>query len=200
MAAEYVCCTLTSHKIVLLQQPIACYEIAKRTYDFVMTYVGNRTINMTLVMLFPVGNKMFYYIIQFGPLKCKPSQNYLAICLLLAVSLCVSLRYCYTHAMGKQLSLTELVTLHGEGYTEWDITAKLRCSKTAVHNVIVKFNERERSGRPLKTPPREDCSMRQIKMRSPKSSCKTIRAILRLKGTTIPSSCFETSKQNNYMD
>ena len=40
----------------LLQQPIACYEIAKRTYDFVMTYVGNRTINMTLVMLFLVGN------------------------------------------------------------------------------------------------------------------------------------------------
>ena len=25
-----------------------CYEITKRTYDFVMTYVGNRTINMTL--------------------------------------------------------------------------------------------------------------------------------------------------------
>ena len=28
----------------LLRQPIACYEIAKRTYHFVMTYVGNRTI------------------------------------------------------------------------------------------------------------------------------------------------------------
>ena len=40
----------------LLRQPIARYEIAKRTYDFVMTYVGNRTINMTLVMLFLVGN------------------------------------------------------------------------------------------------------------------------------------------------
>ena len=25
--------------------------------DFVLTYVGNRTINMTLVMLFPVGNE-----------------------------------------------------------------------------------------------------------------------------------------------
>ena len=59
MAAEYVCCSLTSQqqKKVLLRQPIACYEIAKRTYDFVMTYVGNRTINMTLVMLFLVGNK-----------------------------------------------------------------------------------------------------------------------------------------------
>ena len=42
----------------LLRQPIACYEIVKRRYDFVMTYVGNRTINMALVMLFLVGNKM----------------------------------------------------------------------------------------------------------------------------------------------
>ena len=47
-------------KDLLLRQPIACYEIAKRTYDFVMTYVGNRTINMTLVMLFLVGNKYKY--------------------------------------------------------------------------------------------------------------------------------------------
>ena len=34
----------------LVRKPITCYEIVKRTYDFVMTYVGNRTINMTLVM------------------------------------------------------------------------------------------------------------------------------------------------------
>ena len=47
----------------LLRQPIACYETAKRTYDFVMTYVGNRTINMTLVMLFLVGNKVVYIMI-----------------------------------------------------------------------------------------------------------------------------------------
>ena len=38
----------------------ACYEIAKRTYDFVMTYVGNRTINMTIVMLFLVGSNHGY--------------------------------------------------------------------------------------------------------------------------------------------
>ena len=43
-----------------LRQPIACYKIAKRTYNFVMTYVGNRKINMTLVMLFLVGNKHVY--------------------------------------------------------------------------------------------------------------------------------------------
>ena len=46
----------------LLRQPIACYEIANRTYDFVMTYVGNRTINMTIVMLFLVGNNITYQL------------------------------------------------------------------------------------------------------------------------------------------
>ena len=37
-------------------QPIACYEIAERTCDFIMTYVGNNTINMSLVMLFLISN------------------------------------------------------------------------------------------------------------------------------------------------
>ena len=37
----------------LLRQPIACYKIAKRTYDFVLTYVGNCMINMTLI--WPLG-------------------------------------------------------------------------------------------------------------------------------------------------
>ena len=67
MVAEYVRCSLTSKlkknnllwqpikKDRLLRQSIACYEIAKRTYDFVMTHVGNPTINMTFVMLFLVG-------------------------------------------------------------------------------------------------------------------------------------------------
>ena len=60
----------------------------------------------------------------------------------------------------KILSLTkirraQIVTLHGEGYAERDIAPKLQCSKTAVHNAIVKFNvdgtfhDREMSGRPL---------------------------------------------------
>ena len=39
----------------------ACYEIAKRTHDFVMTYVGHCTIYINLVMLFLVGNKLIYY-------------------------------------------------------------------------------------------------------------------------------------------
>ena len=49
------------------------------------------------------------------------------------------------HAMGITSSLTEvpreqIVTSHGEGYTEWNIAAKLRCSKPAVPNANVKYN------------------------------------------------------------
>ncbi len=98
--------------------------------------------------------------------------------------------------MGKKSSLTEvlraqIVTLHGEGYTERDISAKLRYSKTAVHNAIVKFNtdgtfrDSKRSGRPRKTTLRDDHAMRRIVVCSPMSSCKKIRAALRLKGTEI---------------
>ena len=68
MVAEYVCCSLTSQKKCTLMTAnqkrwtlmTACYEIVKRTYDFVMTYVENCTINMTLVMLFLVGNTAKY--------------------------------------------------------------------------------------------------------------------------------------------
>ena len=48
----------------LLRQPITCYEIAKRTYDFVISYVGYRTINMTPVMLFLLGNKYISYLMH----------------------------------------------------------------------------------------------------------------------------------------
>ena len=74
--------------------------------------------------------------------------------------------------MGKKLFLTEVrrvqilvVTLHGEGFTERDIAVKLRCSKTAVHNGIAKFNadvtfhDRKRSGRPRKTTPRKNAQL-----------------------------------------
>ena len=67
MAAEFVSCSLTSQKKVRLRQPIKKMDSydsqshATRTYDFVMTRVGNRMINMTLVMLFLVGNKHIYF-------------------------------------------------------------------------------------------------------------------------------------------
>ena len=56
---------VTKQNNLLLRQPIACYETAKTTYDFVMIYVGNRSINMTLVMLFLVGNKVQYSMVQY---------------------------------------------------------------------------------------------------------------------------------------
>ena len=55
--------TTANQKDELLRQQIACYEIAKKTYNFVMTYVRNRTINMTLVMLFLIGNKFIYLLV-----------------------------------------------------------------------------------------------------------------------------------------
>ena len=86
----------------------------------------------------------------------------------------------------------QIVTLHGEGYTERDIAAKLRCSKTAVH--VVKFSadgrfpDRKTSGRPRSTTPREDRSVRQTVIHAPNSACRKTRASLRLKGTAISSS------------
>ena len=85
MAAEYVCCSLTSQAKKkkstlttanrLLRQPIAIYENAKRTYDFVMKYVGNRTINIiTFVMLFLVGNNFFSFFFQ--PEHPNPGSRY----------------------------------------------------------------------------------------------------------------------------
>ena len=82
MAAEYVCCSLTSQnyftlttpikkdgllrqpikKDGLLRQPIACYEIAKRIYDFEICGISYDKYN--LVMLFLVGNKPCYVMVN----------------------------------------------------------------------------------------------------------------------------------------
>ena len=89
---------------------------------------------------------------------------------------------------------TQIVTLRSEGYTERDIAANLRCSETEVHNNIVKlnadgmFHDKRRFGRPRKTMSRYYRSVRRIVMGSPKCVCKSIRAILRLKGAAISSS------------
>ena len=76
-------CSLMSPKNLLLQQPIkkdglfrqpiACYEIAKTTYDFVMTYMANCTINITLVMLFLVGNNVTFYALLIA--RCSVAQK-----------------------------------------------------------------------------------------------------------------------------
>ena len=67
--------------------------------------------------------------------------------------------------MGKNCSLSEvqqcqIVVLHKEGHTKRQIGEQLGCSKTAVHQAIVKFKElgiyadAKRSGNPRKTTPR----------------------------------------------
>ena len=56
-------------------------------------------------------------------------------------------------AKNPEVHRAQIVTLRGEGYTERDVAAQLCCSKTAVHNIIVKFtadctfHDRKRSGR-----------------------------------------------------
>ena len=98
--------------------------------------------------------------------------------------------------MGKRASLTEvqrgqIVILQKQGLTERDISQKIGCSKTAVHQAIVKFKnlgtfrDLKRSGRPRKTTPRDDHVIRRIAVRSPTSSCRKIRGELLSKGVSI---------------
>ena len=105
----------------------------------------------------------------------------------------------------KQSSLTEvrraqIVSLHGEGYTERDIAANLRCSNTAVLNAVVKFNAdatfhvRKRSGRPRKTTLREDHAQgRPLNEKESSNALAKVllretRAVVRLKYTAMSSS------------
>ena len=98
--------------------------------------------------------------------------------------------------MGRSKSLSEVVraqiiVLRQEGYTERDISKRLRCSKTAVHNSMVKFNqtgsyaEAAKPGRPRKTTPRNDITMKRAATRSPVSSAKKIRLQLLETGINV---------------
>ena len=80
--------------------------------------------------------------------------------------------------MGKKRSLSEvqrsqIVVLHDEGYPEREIGKRIGCSKTAVHQAIVKFknsgiyNDAKRSGSPKKTTPRADNVIKRQVMKSP---------------------------------
>ncbi|KAG1664956.1 putative glycosyltransferase STELLO1 [Nymphon striatum] len=91
--------------------------------------------------------------------------------------------------MGRKKSLSEvqrgqIVALHNEGLSERKIAAKLKVSKTAVHQSIKKFKQYgsykdlHRSGRPRKTTIRDDCLMKRIVTRSPLSSINKVRAAL----------------------
>ena len=98
--------------------------------------------------------------------------------------------------MGKNPYTTEvkraqIVALHKNGLSQRQISKQLSVSKSSVQRAIQKFNEegiygnRKRSGRPRKTTPRDDSTMKRIVARSPMSSCKKVGAQLLRKGTNV---------------
>ena len=97
--------------------------------------------------------------------------------------------------MGKNCSLSEvqqcqIVVLHKEGHTERQI-GEHECSKTAVHQAIVKFKklgtyaDAERSGGSRKTTPRTDILIKRKVINSPTCSAKKIRADLNETGISV---------------
>ena len=98
--------------------------------------------------------------------------------------------------MGKNVPLSEvqraqIVALLKDGYSEQLISEKMRCSNSAVHNAVVKFQNTgsysagKKSGRPRKITPRDNHVIRRIVVRSPMSSADKIRSALLTKGTKI---------------
>ena len=98
--------------------------------------------------------------------------------------------------MGKNVPLSEvqraqIVALHKEGYSERLISEKMKCSKSAVHNAEVTFQNTgsyltgKKSARPRKSTPRDDHVIRRIAVRSLMSSASKIRYALLGKGTEI---------------
>ena len=96
--------------------------------------------------------------------------------------------------MGKKRGLSvaersKIVTLHEEGYSERQISNRVKFCKTAVHQAIVKFRncgsfqDLHRCGRPRVTSQRDDHLIKRMAVRSPTSSSKKIRSALLLKGT-----------------
>ena len=71
------------------------------------------------------------------------------------------------------------VALHKTGLSQRQISEQLGVSKSSVQRAIEKFNmegiynNRKKSGRPRKTTPRDDNTMKRIVARSSMSSCKS---------------------------
>ena len=98
--------------------------------------------------------------------------------------------------MSKQTSLSnvkhaQIVTLYDEGYSERSISERVKSSKNAAYNAIVKFrntgtdSDAKRSGRPRKTTPRDDLVIWRAAVWSPKSSASKIRAVLLAKDADV---------------
>ena len=85
----------------------------------------------------------------------------------------------------------QIVALHNKGLSEQRIAAKLKVSKTAVHQSIKKFKQYgsykdlHRSGRPRKTTIRDDHLIKKIVTRSPLSSINKVRAALLERKVTV---------------
>ena len=98
--------------------------------------------------------------------------------------------------MGKKTSLStekraQLQPLSNSNFSVRQILKKVKVSKTAVHNSIMKyqnegtFKGRKRSGRPRVSSCREDHVVHRIVIRSPTSSSKNIQAKLMERGTLV---------------
>ena len=98
--------------------------------------------------------------------------------------------------MGRKKSLSEvqrspIIALHNEGLSERNISAKLKVSKTAVHQSIKKFEQYgsykdlPRSGRPRKPTVRDDHVMKRIVTRSQMSSISKVRGALVERGVSV---------------
>ena len=76
------------------------------------------------------------------------------------------------------------MVLHEEGYSERAISQKIKKSKNAVHNAIIKFRNTgtysttQKPGRPRKTTARDDHAIQRIAVRSHTGSFKKIRSAL----------------------
>ena len=84
-----------------------------------------------------------------------------------------------------EVQRAQIVVRHKEGYSERAISQKIKKSKNAVHNTIVKFRNTgtysttQKSGRPPGNTPRDDQAIRRIAVRSPTSSFSSCQAGVR---------------------
>ena len=90
-----------------------------------------------------------------------------------------------------EVQLAQIVALHKKAYSEQLIIEKMKRSKSAVHNAVIKFQNTgsystgKIFGRPQKNTPRDDHVIRRIAVRSPMSSANKIQSALLAKGTEI---------------
>ena len=114
----------------------------------------------------------------------------------LVSNFCLFLSFRKPTKKGKKPSLSDIqcaqiVAFYKEGYSERLISERIKKSKNAVHNAVVKFKETgtysdtKRSDRPRKSTPRDHHIIRRTAVWSPISSASKIRSVLLAKGTDM---------------